>query len=150
MIAGGGPTGGLLAAELALAKVDVAFAERRPDHARVGLRACGLRSRTIEELDHRGVADRFLGEGHVAQTAMFALTVADMSDFPTRHPYRLEIWRYRIGRITAAWIAELPVRIDDGCEATGSPNRASTELKTLANRPATVVRRGPTAPEVSR
>ena len=119
VIAGGGPTGMMLAAELALAKVDVAVVERRPNHVLVGSRAGGFHSRTIEVLDQRGVADRFLAEGQVAQAAMFATTVLDMSDFPTRHPYSLGIWQNQIERIMAAWIAELPVRIYYGCEVTG-------------------------------
>jgi 2-polyprenyl-6-methoxyphenol hydroxylase-like FAD-dependent oxidoreductase len=102
-----------------LAKVDVAVVERRPDHVLVGSRAGGFHSRTIEALDQRGVADRFLAEGQVAQVATFATTVLDMSDFPTRHPYSLGIWQNQIERIMAAWIAELPVRIYYGCEVTG-------------------------------
>jgi 2-polyprenyl-6-methoxyphenol hydroxylase-like FAD-dependent oxidoreductase len=119
VIAGGGPAGMMLAAELALAKVDVAVVERRPDHVLVGSRAGGFHSRTIELLDQRGVADRFLAEGQVAQAAMLATTVLDMSDFPTRHPYSLGIWQSQVERIMAAWIAELPVRIYYGCEVTG-------------------------------
>ena len=119
VIAGGGPTGMMLAAELALAKVDVAIVERRRDHVLVGSRAGGIHSRTIEVLDQRGVADRFLAEGQVAQVATFATTVLDMSDFPTRHPYSLGIWQNQIERIMAAWIAELPVRICHGREVKG-------------------------------
>src|ERR1700722_16704884 len=111
VIAGGGPAGMMLAAELALAKVDIAVVERRPDHVLVGSRAGGIHSRTIEVLDQRGVADRFLAEGQVAQAAMFAMTVLDMSNFPTRHPYALGIWQNQIERIMAAWIAELSVPI---------------------------------------
>jgi 2-polyprenyl-6-methoxyphenol hydroxylase-like FAD-dependent oxidoreductase len=118
VIAGGGPTGMMLAAELALANVDVAVVERRPDHVLVGSRAGGFHARTIEVLDQRGVADRFLAEGQVAQAAMIALTVLDMSDFPTRHPYSLGIWQNQIERIMAAWIAELPVRIYYGSQVT--------------------------------
>jgi 2-polyprenyl-6-methoxyphenol hydroxylase-like FAD-dependent oxidoreductase len=119
VIAGGGPAGMMLAAELALAKVDVAVLERRPDHVLAGSRAGGFHSRTIEVLDQRGVADRFLAEGQVAQAAMFGTTVLDMSDFPTRHPYSLGIWQNQIERIMAAWIAELPVQVHYGCEVTG-------------------------------
>ena len=119
VIAGGGPAGMMLAAELALAKVDVAVVERRADHVLVGSRAGGFHSRTIEVLDQRGVADRFLAEGQVAQAAMFATTVLDMSDFPTRHPYSLGIWQNQIERIMAAWVAELPVRIYYECEVMG-------------------------------
>jgi 2-polyprenyl-6-methoxyphenol hydroxylase-like FAD-dependent oxidoreductase len=85
----------------------------------VGSRAGGFHSRTIEVLDQRGVADRFLAEGQVAQAAMLATTVLDMSDFPTRHPYSLGIWQNKIERIMAAWIAELPVVIYYGSEVTG-------------------------------
>jgi 3-(3-hydroxy-phenyl)propionate hydroxylase len=119
VIAGGGPAGMMLAAELALGKVDVAVVERRPDHVLVGSRAGGFNSRTIEVLDQRGVADRFLAEGQVAQVAMFAATTLDTSDFPTRHPYWLGIFQNKIERIMAAWIAELPVRIYYGREVTG-------------------------------
>jgi 2-polyprenyl-6-methoxyphenol hydroxylase-like FAD-dependent oxidoreductase len=85
----------------------------------VGSRAGGFHSRTIEVLDQRRVADRFLAEGQVAQAAMFATTVLDMSDFPTRHPYSLGIWQNQIERIMADWIAELPVQIYYECEVTG-------------------------------
>ncbi len=119
VIAGGGPTGMMLAAELALANVDIAIVERRSDHVLVGSRAGGFHSRTIEVLDQRGVADRFLAEGQVAQAAMIGTTVLDMSDFPTRHPYSLGIWQNQIERIMASWITELPVRIYYGSEVTG-------------------------------
>jgi 2-polyprenyl-6-methoxyphenol hydroxylase-like FAD-dependent oxidoreductase len=119
VIAGGGPAGMMLAAELALAKVDVAIVERRPDHVLAGSRAGGFHSRTIEVLDQRGVADRFLDEGQVAQASMIGTTVLDMSDFPTRHPYSLGIWQNQIERIMAAWIADLEVRIYYGCEVRG-------------------------------
>src|SRR3954452_15970096 len=119
VIAGGGPAGMMLAAELALAKVDVAVVERRPDHVLADSRAGGIHSRAIEVLDRGGVADRFLAEGQVAQAATFGTTVIDMSDFPTRHPYSLAIFQNQIERIMAAWIAELPVRIYYGYEVTG-------------------------------
>jgi len=101
VIAGGGPAGMMLAAELALAKVDVAVLERRPDHALADARAGGIHSRTIEVLDQRGVADRFLAEGQVAQAATFGSTGLDMSDFPTRHPYSLAIFQNQFERIMA-------------------------------------------------
>ena len=119
VIAGAGPAGMMLAAELALAKVDVAVFERRPDHVLVGSRAGGFHSRTIELLDQRGVADRFLAEGQIAQAAMFGTKILDMSDFPTRHPYSLGIWQNQIERIMADWITELPVQMYYGCEVTG-------------------------------
>ncbi|HET9718560.1 MAG TPA: FAD-dependent monooxygenase [Solirubrobacteraceae bacterium] len=119
VIAGGGPVGMMLAAELALAEVDVAVLERRPDHELVGSRAGGFHARTIELLDQRGVAERFLSQGRTVQAAMFGTTQLDMSDFPTRHPYTLGIWQNQIERIMSGWITELPVRILYGREAIG-------------------------------
>jgi 2-polyprenyl-6-methoxyphenol hydroxylase-like FAD-dependent oxidoreductase len=119
VIAGGGPAGMMLAAELALAKVDVAVVERRPDHVLTGSRAGGLLTRAIEVLDQRGVAHRFLTEGQVHQAMPFGGAMLDMSDLPTRHPYFLGIFQNEIERIMAAWIAELPVRIYHGTEVTG-------------------------------
>ncbi|HEX4731842.1 MAG TPA: FAD-dependent monooxygenase [Solirubrobacterales bacterium] len=118
-IAGGGPTGMMLAGELALAGIDVAIFEQRPGQALAGSRAGGLHSRGIELLDQRGIADRFLSEGQTAQAAMFASTVLDMSDFPTRHPYSLGLWQNHIEQIMAEWVAELGVPTNYGREVTG-------------------------------
>src|SRR5438876_1013866 len=119
VIAGGGPTGLMLAGELALAGVDVAIVERRAGQDLPGSRAGGLHSRTIEVLDQRGIADRFLSEGQVAQVAAFAGTPLDISDFPTRHPYGLGLWQNHIERILAGWVDELEVPIYREREVTG-------------------------------
>jgi 3-(3-hydroxy-phenyl)propionate hydroxylase len=119
VIAGGGPTGLMLAAELALAKVDVAIVERRTTQDVDGSRSGGLHARTIEVLDQRGIADRFLSEGQVAQVASFAGAPLDISDFPTRHSYGLALWQNHIERILAGWVGELPVLIHRGREVTG-------------------------------
>src|ERR1700710_3114108 len=119
LIAGGGPAGLTLAGELALAGVDVAIVERRASQDLPGSRAGGLHSRTIEVLDQRGIADRFLAEGQVAQVAAFATTRLDISDFPTRHPYVLGLWQKHIERILAGWVRELKVPVHYGTEVTG-------------------------------
>jgi 2-polyprenyl-6-methoxyphenol hydroxylase-like FAD-dependent oxidoreductase len=119
VVAGGGPTGLMLAGELALAGVDVAIVERRASQDLPGSRAGGLHSRTIEVLDQRGIADRFLSEGQVAQVAGFASVRLDISDFPTRHPYGLGLWQNHIERILAGWIGELAVTIYREREVTG-------------------------------
>jgi 3-(3-hydroxy-phenyl)propionate hydroxylase len=119
VIAGGGPTGLMLAAELALAKVDVVVMERRPTQELAGSRAGGLHARTIEILDQRGVAERFLAAGETAQAAGFALNVLDISDFPTRHPYALGLFQNKIERILAEWVLELGVPIRYGVEVEG-------------------------------
>src|SRR3989454_7530532 len=119
VIAGGGPTGLMLAGELALAGVDVAIVERRAGQDLIGSRAGGLHSRTIEVFDQRGIADRFLSQGQVAQVAGFAWIRLDISDFPTRHPYGLGLRQNHIERILAGWVDELAVPIYRGREVTG-------------------------------
>jgi 3-(3-hydroxy-phenyl)propionate hydroxylase len=119
VIAGGGPTGLMLAAELALARVDVAIVERRESQDLAGLRAGGLYSRTIEVLDQRGIADRFVSQGQVFRSAPFARMALDISDLPTRHNYFLALWQTHIERILADWVGELAVTIYRGHEVTG-------------------------------
>jgi 2-polyprenyl-6-methoxyphenol hydroxylase-like FAD-dependent oxidoreductase len=119
VIAGAGPTGLMLAGELALAGVDVAIVERRAGQELPGSRAGGLHSRTIEVLDQRGIAERFLAEGQVAQVAGFASVRLDIGDFPTRHNYGLGLWQKHIERILAGWVLELGVPIGYGTEVTG-------------------------------
>ncbi len=119
VIAGGGPTGLMLAGELALAGADVAIVERRASQDLPGSRAGGLHSRTIEILDQRGIADRFLSQGQVAQVQSFATIPLNISDFPTRHPYGLGLWQNHIERILAGWVEELAVPIYHRREVTG-------------------------------
>ena len=119
VIAGGGPTGMMLAAELALARIDVTVVERRASQELDGSRSGGLHSRTIEVLDQRGIADRFLAEGQAMQIQTFAGIPLDISDFPTRHNYGLALWQSHFERILAAWVSELGVPIAREREVTG-------------------------------
>jgi 3-(3-hydroxy-phenyl)propionate hydroxylase len=119
VIAGGGPTGLMLAAELALAGVDVAIVERRASQELDGPRARGLHSRTIEVLDQRGIAGRFLSEGQTMRAAGFSGIRLDISDFPSRHNYVLALLQSHFERILAAWVSELGVPIAREREVTG-------------------------------
>lgn len=119
VIAGGGPTGLMLAGELALAGVDVAIVERRISQDLAGSRAGGLHARTLELLDQRGIAERFLAEGQKAQVAGFAGVSLDISELPTRHNYGLGLWQKHIERLLAGWVDELAVTIYRGREVTG-------------------------------
>ena len=101
----------MLAGELALAGVDVAIVERRPNQELAGSRAGGLSSRTLEVFDQRGIVDRFLAEGQIAQVAGFAAIRLDISDFPTRHNYGLGLRQKHIERILAGWVSELAVPV---------------------------------------
>ena len=118
VVVGAGPTGLMLAGELALAGVDVAIVERRASQDVIGSRSGGLHSRTIEVLDQRGIADRFLSEGQVAQVAGFSQIRLNMNDFPTRHPYGLALWQNHTERILAGWVGELAAPIYRGREVT--------------------------------
>jgi len=119
VIVGSGPTGLMLAGELALAGVDATVLERRPRQELAGSRAGGLHSRTIEILDQRGIAERFLAEGQTHEVAMFADATLDTSDLPTRHPYSLALFQKHIERLMAGWVNELGVTIHYGQEVTG-------------------------------
>src|SRR6476469_5999586 len=119
VIAGGGPTGLMLAGELALAGIDVAVVERRTSQEVDGSRSGGLHSRTIEVLDQRGIAERFLSAGQVMQVQWFAGIPLDISDFPTRHNYGLALWQSKFEPILAGWVAELGVPILRGREVVG-------------------------------
>ncbi|HEX3839716.1 MAG TPA: FAD-dependent monooxygenase [Acidimicrobiales bacterium] len=119
VIAGGGPTGMMLAAELTLAGTEVVIVERRASFKLESSRSRGLHSRTIEVLDQRGIADRFLAEGQAVQVQAFAGVPLDISDFPTRHNYGLALLQSHFERILAGWVSELGVRIVREREVTG-------------------------------
>ncbi len=118
VIAGGGPTGMMLAGELALAGVDVVIVERRADQELEGRRAGGLHARTIEVLDQRGIAERFLPAGQMMQIVSFVVRL-DISDFPTRHNYGLALGQREFERIIAGWVDELEVPILRSREVIG-------------------------------
>ena len=119
VVVGAGPTGLMLAGELALAGVDVVVVERRASQDLDGPRSRGLHARTIEVLDQRGIADRFLAEGEALQIQSYARVRLDISDFPTRHPYGLALLQKHFERILAGWVAELGVPIARSVTVTG-------------------------------
>jgi len=119
VIAGGGPTGMMLAGELALAGIDVIVVERRAGQELESSRSGGLHARTIEVLDQRGIAERFLQAGTTAQVVGFAYVTLDISDFPTRHNYGLALWQERFEPILADWVEKLGVPVIRGIEVTG-------------------------------
>ena len=111
VIVGGGPTGLMLAGELALAGVDVAIVERRANQDVPGRRAGGLHSRTLEILDQRGIVDRFISEGQKYPSLRFHATTLDLTGFPTRHNYLLALPQRHFERVITEWVSELPVKV---------------------------------------
>jgi 2-polyprenyl-6-methoxyphenol hydroxylase-like FAD-dependent oxidoreductase len=109
----------MLAGELALAGVDVQIVERRSTSDLVGMRARGFHARTIEILDQRGIADRFIAAGRTVPAASFANAPVDISDLPTRHPYTLALVQSHFETILTDWIGELGVPIHRGREVVG-------------------------------
>ena len=133
VVAGGGPTGMMLAAELALAGVDVAVVERRPTSEIVGVRAGGMHARTIEVLDQRGIAESFVSQGQTFPHVSFAETQLDISDFPTRRNYVLALTQNHIERILAEWVAELPAVFYRGHDVTSIAQDDDGVTVTLAD-----------------
>lgn len=119
VVAGAGPAGMMLAAELALARIDVVVLERRSTPELESPRSRGLHARTIEVLDQRGVADRFLAAGTPMQVQAFAGIPLDISDFPVRHNHGLALLQSDVERIMAGWVDELGVRIVRESDVTG-------------------------------
>jgi 2-polyprenyl-6-methoxyphenol hydroxylase-like FAD-dependent oxidoreductase len=135
VIVGAGPTGLMLAGELALAGTDVVVLERRTSRDLAGSRAGGMTSRTIEVLDQRGIAERFLAAGVTGQQGHYAGLFFDVSDLPTRHNYGLALLQYRIEAILADWVAELGVPILYGSEAEGLTQSQDSVEIAIADRP---------------
>lgn len=116
-IVGCGPAGMMLGGELALAGVDVAIVERRENQEVEGSRASGLHARSLEILDQRGIADRFIQQGTKHYGAPIAGTVIDTSDLPSRHNYTLALWQEKIEHTLFDWISELGVSVYRRSEA---------------------------------
>jgi 3-(3-hydroxy-phenyl)propionate hydroxylase len=130
VIVGAGPTGLMLAAELALAGIDVVVVERRVRRDLDGSRAGGLHARAIEVLDQRGVAERFVAAGQAHPHAGYALIPLDVGDFPTRHNYVLALWQSHVERLLAEWVEELGVAIRRGLEVVGlAQDEAGVEVE---------------------
>jgi 3-(3-hydroxy-phenyl)propionate hydroxylase len=132
VIVGGGPTGLMLAGELALAGADVGILERRTGGDLEGTRAGGLNARSLELLEQRGIAGRFLAEGRTAPQAGFAWMPLDIADLPTRHPCTLALAQRHVERILAGWVAEFGVPVHRGVAVTGLAEEADGVSLALA------------------
>jgi len=129
VIVGSGPTGLMLAGELRLAGVEAVVLERRGSQELAGRRGGGIHARTIELLDQRGIAGRFLEEGTTIAAATFGSTALPLAGLPTRHPYTLALFQNHIERLLLEWVEELGVRIRRGVEVAGvTPDDAGVDV----------------------
>ncbi|WP_276314473.1 FAD-dependent monooxygenase [Streptomyces sp. Z26] len=119
VVAGGGPTGLMLAAELALAGVRVRVLERRPSRQRDS-RALILHPRSLEVLDLRGIADRFLARGRTVPTGHFAGlgTRLDFSALDSRHGRTLLLAQTHTEELLEERARELGAEVARGHEVT--------------------------------
>ncbi|WP_058043487.1 FAD-dependent monooxygenase [Streptomyces roseifaciens] len=119
LVVGAGPTGLLLACELALAGVRVRVVDKRASPHRES-RALNLHPRSIELMDMRGLAGRFLAAGRTVPGWQFAVSLKRRLDFTgldTRHPYALLLAQARTEALLAERARELGVEVHRGCEA---------------------------------
>src|ERR1700694_4494434 len=120
IIAGGGPTGLMLASELRLHDVHVLVLEKDAEPARY-VRALGLHVRSIEVMDQRGVLERFLAHGQQYPVGGFFAGIDKPSPdrLDTAHAYVLGIPQTATERLLAERATELGAETRRGCELVG-------------------------------
>jgi rifampicin monooxygenase len=120
IVAGGGPTGVMLASELRLQGVHVVVLEKEAEPTKV-VRSLGLHVRSIEVMDQRGLLDRFLAHGKkYALGGYFAGIDKPAPDrLDTAHPYILGIPQTTTERLLTEHATELGAEIRRGCELVG-------------------------------
>ncbi|MFH9587911.1 FAD-dependent monooxygenase [Streptomyces luteogriseus] len=133
IIAGGGPTGMMLAGELRLHGVDVLVLEKEAEPTPY-VRALGLHVRSIEVLDQRGLLERFLAEGRTHPVGGFAgLTKPSPDRLDTAHGYVLGIPQPVTDRLLAEHAAELGAEIRRGRALAGLSQDADGVTAELAD-----------------
>ncbi len=120
IVAGGGPTGVMLASELRLHGVHALVLEKEAEPTRY-VRALGLHARSVEVMDQRGLLERFLALGQqYAVGGFFAgITKPSPDRLDTAHPYVLGIPQTVTERLLTEHATELGVEIRRGCELVG-------------------------------
>ncbi|TYB56646.1 hypothetical protein FXF51_42995 [Nonomuraea sp. PA05] len=112
MVVGAGPAGLMLAAELSLAGAEVTVLDGLPERSPF-CRGFNLNARSLELLDRRGIAGRFLAEGPTVTASMFAdpARPLDLTQMDSGHPYVLGIAQTRVEELLEEWLAELGVKV---------------------------------------
>jgi 2-polyprenyl-6-methoxyphenol hydroxylase-like FAD-dependent oxidoreductase len=142
VIVGAGPTGLLLAGDLAAAGVPCTVLERRAGESNL-TRAFGVHARTLELLDARGLADELLETGTaVDRLHVLGGAVLDLAWLPSRFPFMLITPQYQTERLLERRARALGARIVEGVEVTGlRQDGDGVELELLTEEAATERRR---------
>lgn len=120
VVAGAGPTGLLLAGDLAAAGVDVVVLERRPEGVSNLTRAFGVHARTLEILDARGLADELVDTGQVIrELRLFGAIPFDIGGLPSRYPLLLVTPQYEVEKLLLRRALENGAVIRYGAEVLG-------------------------------
>ncbi|CAL9320399.1 FAD-dependent monooxygenase [Streptomyces sp. SudanB66_2053] len=110
-VVGAGPTGLLLAGDLAEAGVAVTLLEKRPHKISNLSRAFGVHARTLEQLDARGLADDLLATGStITRLRLFRRLSLDLTTLPSRFPFLLITPQYEVERLLEKRARRLGVR----------------------------------------
>jgi rifampicin monooxygenase len=120
IVAGGGPTGLMLAGELRLHGVRTLVLEKDAEPTRI-VRSLGLHARSIEVMGQRGLLERFLALGQQYPVGGFFAGISKPAPdrLDTAHPYVLAIPQPTTDRLLAEHATELGVEIRSGCELVG-------------------------------
>jgi 2-polyprenyl-6-methoxyphenol hydroxylase-like FAD-dependent oxidoreductase len=119
VIAGAGPTGLLLAGDLAAAGVDTTVLESRAGESNL-TRAFALHARSLEQLDARGLADEVIATGRpIPGLRLFDQLTVDLSSLPTRYPYVLITPQYHTEAALERRALHNGARILRGTQVTG-------------------------------
>jgi 2-polyprenyl-6-methoxyphenol hydroxylase-like FAD-dependent oxidoreductase len=141
VIVGAGPTGLLLAGDLAAAGVRTTVLERRGAESNL-TRAFALHARTLELLDARGIADAVIATGTVLKRLrLFDRVDVDLSRLPSKFACLLITPQYNTERVLTERAHALGAEIVHGAEVVGlHQDTDGVELEVQGQDGATVKR----------
>jgi 2-polyprenyl-6-methoxyphenol hydroxylase-like FAD-dependent oxidoreductase len=134
LVVGAGPTGLLLAGDLAEAGLDVTILERRPDAEANTTRAFAVHARTLEELDMRGVAESLISTGRRIQgLRLFGAVSVDLGQLDTEHNYVLISPQYQVEKVLQQRADRLGVKTEHDAQVVGLTQDVDGVTVQLAN-----------------
>ncbi|MFF5786177.1 FAD-dependent monooxygenase [Streptomyces sp. NPDC012693] len=134
LVIGAGPTGLLLAGDLATAGVDVTLVERRPRGFANMTRAFGVHARTLEQLDARGLADELVATGTtLPRMRLFGRLDLDLTRLPSRFNHLLITPQYEVERLLERRATAAGVTFRYGTELRGLHQDADTVTAELTD-----------------